>query len=293
MNESIENELRMQAAQLGPGYKGERRQASPDERTNKAQELQNAWREHKLPNPPAYLSTIHEEQNWRDRKAKLFEIGEYEDKSLSIGESDLQRLEQTFDLPVPILIEHSETPLRLGYLTEVKAVGGELFGTLALTPEADDLLEASGAKSLSLSVSRELDAIYEVSIVSNPRIESARLFCSDFSAPPHPGRAELSKLKQTLEQLEIENEVSRLVATGKIPQTLIESFGILLRHAKRNNVESELSQLVDILPSRVSLGEIVPANLERHTGLTAEEEQFYRENFAGIDLKEIARQKEA
>ncbi len=45
---------------------------------------------------------------------------------------------------MPLLIEHATSPLELGYLTSVEADGGELFGTVALSAEANVLIEKSG-----------------------------------------------------------------------------------------------------------------------------------------------------
>src|SRR5690606_37678542 len=51
-----------------------------------------------------------------------------------------------------------------------------LFGRLAFTQAAWDLLKESGAKALSLGLDRETLAIREVSLVRFPRIASARVF---------------------------------------------------------------------------------------------------------------------
>ncbi len=289
MTKTEEHELRRAAAALGPGYKGVRAEADSELRTQEAERIRSA----DLPNPPAYLSQIHQVQDWRDRKAKLFEIGEYEDKNLSITEADLQRLAENFDLPVPILIEHVESPLRMGYLTEVKAVGGELFGTLALTPEADELIEASGAKSLSISVARDLSRIFEVSIVSNPRIESARLFCSDFSALGKKELTNVNRLKDELELVEIEKAVEGMIRSGKFGPSFAEKVKAAIFKAKKIGFENEMRMMVELLSSKTPMGEIVPANIAQPVGITAEEAQFYRDHFPGLDLEEIAKHKEA
>lgn len=130
-----EKDLRIAVAKLGPGHRGERVMLSAEERMKAAKELLSEWEKGGLGNPPAYLVSLAngETLSWRDRKAKLFEIGEYTDKSITARQEDLIRLAQNFSFPVPVLIEHTETPLRLGYLTDVVAAGAELFGTLSLT----------------------------------------------------------------------------------------------------------------------------------------------------------------
>ena len=105
---------------------------------------------------PAYLHTEH---TWIDRRAKLFEVGEYPDKGVSVTPEMLRALDTNFDLPVPVLIEHARSPLELGYLTSIEVVGEELFGNVALTTEADALLAKSGARSLSVGLSGDLSSI--------------------------------------------------------------------------------------------------------------------------------------
>src|SRR5437667_10816650 len=134
----LERNIRIAAALLGPGYHGERAEFDGEKRRDSAKRLREAWEEAHLGAMPGFISD--ETPQWKDRRAKLFEIGEYEDKGLSVAQPDLHSLAANFDMPVPILVEHVEHPLRLGYLTHVEAAGPELFGILALTPEADELV---------------------------------------------------------------------------------------------------------------------------------------------------------
>lgn len=110
------------------------------------------------------------------REAKLFEAGDYPDKGVTVLPEDLADLAARFQRPVPILIEHTDSPLALGFLESVRADGTELFGTVALSEEANCLIEQSGADSLSLGLSPDLREIQEVSLVRHPRVPSARLF---------------------------------------------------------------------------------------------------------------------
>ncbi|MFN8139932.1 MAG: hypothetical protein U0R49_09065 [Fimbriimonadales bacterium] len=286
-----ENEIRKAAAKLGPGYKGERESPTPEERKQQAEMIAGLWSEQKLGEQPPYLSALSEITDWRDRPAKLFEIGEYKDKNLSVSEADLQKLAANFDLPVPILIEHTENPLHLGYLTDVQAAGSELFGLLTLTPEADELLRASNATSLSVCVSKDFDAIFEVSVVSSPRVESARLFCHNFCSPTSTD-IKVRELEQERDEREISQKVEKLIRVGKVAPAKTEAIKVLFSKAKLHNFEKELTQLLDILPSRALMSEIAPSKLDRPTGITADEEQFYRMHFAGLDLQEISKRKE-
>jgi len=161
-------ELLRRAAEAGPGYRGKRRALDRAELSD----LVAGFHAARL-SPPDYLNPGY---RWVDRPAKLFEAGEYADKGLTVTQDHLLGLEQNFDLPVPVLIEHSDSPLQLGYLTNVQARGDELFGTVTLTQEANDLIEQSGARALSLGLTPDLSQICEVSLVRSPRVRGAQLF---------------------------------------------------------------------------------------------------------------------
>ena len=160
--------LLREAAELGPGRRGRRRAGTRDERLALARRLEEAGAD-----LPPYLESP---AAWVDRRARLFEAGEYPDKGVTVTTEQLDALAAGFDLPVPVLIEHAESPLELGYLTHVWCEGETLMGTVALTPEADALLARASARGLSLGLSPDLSAIREVSLVRHPRVASATLF---------------------------------------------------------------------------------------------------------------------
>ena len=116
---------------------------------------------------------------WVRRRAKLFEAGDYPDKGISVSDADLAALVEGFSGPVPVLIEHSESPLELGFLTEVSREGRELHGTVSLSTEADALVRRSGARGLSLGLAPDLRSIREVSLVRRPRVSGAGFFSED------------------------------------------------------------------------------------------------------------------
>ncbi|MER3414555.1 MAG: hypothetical protein C4341_10100 [Armatimonadota bacterium] len=284
--------LLAEAAALGPGYRGTRLKMSDDERVQRAKELMQLWDDESLGPAPEYLVRLSqgELQQWLERRAKLFEIGEYDDKGLVVREEDLQRLADNFEFPVGVLIEHIENPLRLGYLTSVEALGPELFGTLSLTPEADTLLEKSGARSLSLSVSRDLDRIFEVSIVSNPRVETARLFCADFrDSAPRGVQRKVAELQERLRQTETERLVDDLVRKGQLPPASRESAVALLFSA-REEIRGKVEAFLESLPPAFLPGEIVPMSQSRPE-VSSEEADFYARTFPDLDLGEILKRR--
>lgn len=293
--EALRSELdpakwRVAAAVLGPGFAGKRVETNQEERREAAKTLLAEWPA-EFGAPPAYLREIADGKNaeWIERKAKLFECGEFSDRGVNVSPADLQKLASSFDSPVPILIEHTETPLRLGYLTDVEAIGAELFGTLALTKEANDFIEDSAAKSLSLSVSKSLDKIHEVSIVSNPRIESAKLFCKDFRdcEPISEWKREAISLREKLANDEIEKAVAQFNLSPAVRNRAIE----LLRCAKDERVKECVLELLAAIPKTVHFGEIAPAGPISSHDLSAEEERFYTQHFPGIDPRDIAKRR--
>ncbi len=292
----VEANVRAAAALLGPGYRGRRATLSKEERQAAAKEVQKAWEEGGFGAVPAYMIDAAQgrDTDWRERKSKLFEAGDYADKALSAGQAEVNRLAANFDYPVPVLIEHVENPLRLGYLTQVEAAGPELFGILALTPEADDLIESSGAKSLSLSVSRDLERIYEVSIVGNPRIKSARLFCDDFRAEPGGGewKKEAARLKAQLEKEQLQTAVERMVRSGELPPGSAENAKALLSAARQHGFEKEAVAFFESLPNSVIFGEIVPGSKAPPAETSPEEAAFYARHFSDLPIEEIAKRRD-
>jgi len=120
-----ETEIRIAAAKLGPGFRGERENLSDEERTEAAKELLREWERNALGAPPAYLIEIAHgvHPSWRDRKAKLFEIGEYSDKSLTARQEDLVRLAQNFSCAWMICLQGV-----ILFLLKFSSVRGSSFG---------------------------------------------------------------------------------------------------------------------------------------------------------------------
>lgn len=283
-------DLRVAAAVLGPGFRGSRADIEPDARTRRAKEIVADWGDGA---PPKYITALAEgnDLSWVDRKAKLFEVGEYADKNLRVEASDLHRLAASLDAPIPVWIEHTETPLEMGYLTDIQAAGNELFGVLSLTPEADGIIEQSKAKSLSLSVSKNLDRIYEVSIVANPRIESARLFCSDFTeAPANEWKEKAIALSEELEARRFSTYVDELMRAGKLLPVQRGAALELLRRAAQFGIDGAVEAFFEGSPVKVSFGEIARSSCAR-PDIPIEEAEFYSQHFPDLAIDEIAKRR--
>jgi len=112
------------------------------------------------------------------RDADLFQAGEYPDRKLTVTEVDIQRLAQTPG-EIPIHVEHAGGPIKLGFVSALRATGKWLKGKLNLYPEADMLLSRLGVKGVSVAVPRALDRVLEVSATGTPRVAGARMFSGD------------------------------------------------------------------------------------------------------------------
>lgn len=285
----IPKELAQRAARIGPGYRGRREQASAEERLALEMAFRDAGAE-----SPTFLA---QETTWVERRAKLFEAGEFPDKGVTITPTMLKDLEKNFDLPVPILIEHAASPLELGYLIEVEALSGELFGTIALTPEANALVERSGAKSLSLGLSAELAEIREVSLVRNPRIADAKLFFAGTLEGVAEWQAKYEELQANVRREAAERKAESLVREGRLTPAqlpfavaLLQSEDTVEFGRERKPVSKLFSQFVEARPPSALFGELAPSTLTDPSAslMLPEEADFYRRYFPEVSLDQIA-----
>jgi len=243
--------------------------------------------------------------DWIKREAKLFEVGEYPDKGVSITQEDLERLAENFRKPVPVLIEHAQSPLELGFLTDVEAREGELYGTIKLSQEADALIRKSGAKALSLGLSRDLQSIREVSLVKNPRIRSARIFaqlvCFEGSVEVEKDWfAEYQTLREEKEQAECEAQIQAFMKDGKLLPTQVEFARALMSRSAEFEFGGDQVSVRGLLIAMIErqlphqlFAEHSPAPEPEHEAnlLLPEEAEFYRKHFPEIGLDQIAQRK--
>ncbi len=282
------------AAECGPGYRGRKRDAGLDEH----EALAAQFREHGE-NPPPYLEI---DPTWVERRAKIFEAGVYPDKGVTVTAEDLATMVANFDLPVPILIEHAESPLELGYLTEVAVEGQELFGTLSLTTEANNLIEKSGARSLSVGLTPDLRQIREVSIVRFPRVKSAQLFDDSmrFETPVEFGidwRAKYEDAVRLRKHHDANQQVAKWVEGGLVTPAqapfvsalLVEDSGVEF-NGSLVPVRDLVAKMIGAQPKHSMFGEIVRSSGEDDSlsSMLPEEAAFYRKHFPDVSLKSIA-----
>jgi len=297
--------LLRRAAETGPGYRGRREPTSLESQSALAAEIAQAGID-----PPAYLGT---HTRWIDRRAKLFEAGDYPDKGVTIAAEDLRTLSEGFDLPVPILIEHARSPLEIGFLTQVEAVGDELFGNLSLTEEADALIQKSGARSLSLGLTRDLRQIREVSLVAAPRVPSAQLFGgevrfwasldSDRTEPTDPSdpsssswRARFQALSARVERELADQKLEAWVREGRILPSQVPFARALMAIPETIDFDGEsrpvhqlLIAMLERQPPHGLFSETAPVVSGSSESLfLPEEAEFYRRHFPDVSLDVIA-----
>ena len=278
--------LMRRVAKAGPGHLGIREAMDDDQRSELSAALQAGGADV----PPYLEKTV----DWIDRPAKIFESGEYPEKAVSIDAAHLERLAAHFDLPVPILIEHSNSPLELGYLSQVVAEGDELFGTITLTQQANDLIEQSGARSLSVGLSSDLERIEEVSLVTTPRVASAQLYSDSPSKPGKlldlPTRAPQNSHGKHAERIEgWIREGKLLPAQARFAEGLLQDSHRIKFDGSSTSVAQLTAALIESGPSHHLFGEVAtqpsPAS---HALFLPEEAAFYQRYFPEISLDDIA-----
>ncbi|MCW5941700.1 MAG: hypothetical protein KIS66_05685 [Fimbriimonadaceae bacterium] len=279
--------LRRRVAAAGPGYRGLRRAFSDAERDRLAAALEA--RDEAV---PRYLT---HPTAWTDRRAKLFEAGAYPDKGVRLTAADLDAIAQRFDLPVPVLIEHAKSPLEIGYLTQVEALGDELFGTVALTEAADALLERSGARRLSVGLSADLGEIKEVSIVRQPRVPDAQMFGATFAAALDPSPMAARATDDACRRIDGFVREGRLApAQADLAKAIAQADAVVEFDGDSAPLRDLLLRMIERRPPVGLFAETAPTGAGDEAAahlLLPEEAAFYRRHFPGVSLDQIARRK--
>jgi hypothetical protein len=245
-------------------------------------------------------TNTHPTGRWIERRAKLFEAGDYPDKGVTVTPEHLRALASGFSRPVPLLIEHAESPLEMGCLKEVSCEGHELFGTVALTPEADSLVERSGARSLSLGLAPDLSSIREVSLVRNPRVQSARLFGGEVTFVGSVEPSDLASEWRRLDEAKAEREVDDLLRKGRLvpaqarfAKALLLSRDTIEFDGRSQPLRGLVLALLERQPKLNLFAELTPAPQSDHSQhlMLPEEADFYRRHFPEVSLDEIAKRR--
>ena len=200
---------------------------------------------------PAVL-VFSEAEMSAEREALLLECGSYPDKGLVVTEEDLDGIVGRFSADgAPIKVEHMDTPLDpLGRVEKVWRDGSVLMAKLLFPPDLASFLRRRGVQKLSVGLSREAVglALAEVSLVLKPRIQAAAMFgesspVAQARHPPLGGKGtgwefgggvgegvamadgvkgdsakdvEIARLSAALVSREVEGQVQRLKAEGRV-----------------------------------------------------------------------------
>ncbi len=237
-----------------------------------------------------------------ERDALLMEAGEYPDKGVTITEEALQQMAES-GVGAPVIVEHRPT-LVLGWISELWRKGKQLWGRLRLKPHANQLIEESGVRGLSVGLARTESGyqLREVSLTATPRVANAQLFGTE---PPQlyivcPNDATGDDAMETrniaveqqtdVEQLRAELKAAREHAAQlearvkEMAQQLEFAQTQLVRHAVQRIVEKYQRE-----------GKLTPAAAERATQLLLHLAQAYPQHIiqfsegATTELPEVVR----
>jgi hypothetical protein len=116
------------------------------------------------------------------RTGKLFQAGDYPDKSFSMTPEEMQRAVESFTDPVELDLEHVDTVLqgKLGTVARIWTDGTSLMGDVALPAWLDGLL-TDGERKVSAEWDRATKTLRRLALVRNPRVPDAALMAA-FSA---------------------------------------------------------------------------------------------------------------
>jgi hypothetical protein len=252
---------------------------------------------------------------WIYRDAKLLETGVYPDKGVAITEAHLEAMVRAFRAPAPILVEHRPSPLLLGWVVRIWRRGGELFGRLALFPEADALLRRLRLRGLSVGLSRDLKRLLEVSLTASPRIPDAQLFHSaraiqevirlDTMQRHEPDtesylQARVRELEAELKRRDAREQIQQWRLRGQLPPALAPlAEAILLQgdapvqfSGETTSVAELFRRFVDSLPPQNLLTELAPTPADEPPAFSADALAFLQQAFPDINPAEILRHKE-
>ena len=199
-----------------------------------------------------------------EREAVLLECCDLPDKGLTLSEGDLDGIVSRFTEPVPLKLEHIDTPLGdLGTVRRIWRDGKRLLGKIALPADMAGLVRARGCKGLSCGLSRAPLALAELSLVLKPRVAAAVLLSDDDAA-------ELVRLRAEVVQQRVDAQIAGLKRAGKIVPATEAAARVLLSAGDANTVtladggaqgvSAAFAAYLDAQPAVVVLSEVSPGS---------------------------------
>jgi len=163
------------------------------------------------PEAVAFSEGVTEREGPVEREARLLVAGDYPGKNLTVTEADLDALAANFSAPVPVKVEHVDSPLDpLGLVQEVWRQGrgkdAELRGRVSFPAEMAAFLARRGAGKLSVGLlGGPAWRLLEASLTLRPHVPTATLL-SDGE------QAELARLRRE----RLDGQVAALKAAGRL-----------------------------------------------------------------------------
>ncbi|HET6452839.1 MAG TPA: hypothetical protein VFI02_00420 [Armatimonadota bacterium] len=232
-----------------------------------------------------------------EKDAKIFEVGDYPDKEITVSEADLDAIVENF-AEVPVKIEHEDSPLDpLGTVKRIWRQGKELFARLAFPRDLASFLERRGIKRLSVALHQDPLRLAEVSLVLSPRVADAALFGenpkSEIRNPKQEEEvnedmtdqekdAQITELKFALRVKDVEARLAELKAQGKIVpasepharEILLQGDGKITFGDEEVSISRMFERFLEAQPKVVVFGELAPGSRLPETPLSAEEEEL-------------------
>lgn len=157
-----------------------------------------------------------------ERDAVLLECCDLPDKGLTLSEADLDGIVSRFTGPVPLKLEHIDTPLGdLGTVQRIWRQGKQLLGKVSLPADMAGLVRARGCKGLSCGLARAPLALAELSLVLKPRVAAAVLLSED-------DQAELVRLRAEVVAQRVDGQIASLKRQGKVVPATEAAARVLL-----------------------------------------------------------------
>lgn len=232
-----------------------------------------------------------------EKDAKIFEVGDYPDKEITVSEADLDAIVENF-AEAPVKIEHEDSPLDpLGTVKRIWRQGKELFARLAFPRDLASFLERRGIKRLSVALHQDPLRLAEVSLVLSPRVVDAAMFRenpkSEIRNPKQEEEvnddmtdqekdAQITELKFALRVKDVEARLAELKAQGKIVpasepharEILLQGDGKITFGDEEVSISRMFERFLEAQPKVVVFGELAPGSRLPETPLSAEEEEL-------------------
>ena len=206
-----------------------------------------------------------------ERDARLLVAGHYPGKNLVVTEADIDALVLNFSGPVPVKVEHIDSPLDpLGLVERVWRSGNgqsaELLGRIRFPAEMAAFLSKRDAHKLSVGLLKAPAwKLLEASLTLTPHVPTATLL-SDGE------RVELATLRSQVRRQTVDAQIAELKASGRVlPATealariLLSadvSALVTLSDGTPQSVSDAFYQFLKAQPPAVRFGETAPAGVQ-------------------------------